>query len=64
MRKLILALLLFLPPSASGADDVCMSGMSDPDARLPDRNYERIVAPEPVYPPGAPANGSDGYVAI
>ncbi len=64
MRKLVFTLLLFLASSQASADHLCMSGMSDPDARLPDQNYERIVAPKPVYPPGALAEGSEGYVDV
>jgi TonB family protein len=64
MQKLVFGLLLLLASLRAGADDLCMSGMSDPDARLPDRDYERIVAPEPVYPPGALAKGSEGYVDV
>ncbi len=64
MRKRVFSLLLFLASSQANADDLCMNGMSDPDARLSDRNYERIVAPKPAYPPGALAEGSEGYVDV
>ncbi|MCH9005966.1 MAG: TonB family protein [Proteobacteria bacterium] len=64
MRKLVFTLLLFLASSPASADDVCISAISGPISRAVDRDYLRIVAPEPVYPPGALAKGSEGYVDV
>ena len=61
MRKLIFGLLLLLASLRAGADDLCISAISDPDNRPLDRDAQLIVAPPPVYPSNLLAEGSEGF---
>ena len=63
MRSVLFALLL-LASSPASADEVCISAISDPNNRPPDRDFERIVAPPPVYPNNVLAEGAEGFVDI
>ena len=64
MQKLVFGLLLLLASSRTDADALCMTATSDPANQPPHREFEKIVAPPPVYPGDVVPEGSEGFVDV